>query len=80
MIDKKQPPGKKLSLKQFRADVLGMSQREFAEAIGSTQNTIARYESGRHKSIKFSLDQICEIEDLLRTHGLTFRNLRGLEK
>lgn len=68
----------KSALRYFRLKILGISQSELAERIGTTQNTISRYESGRHKTISFTLDQICALDELLRSKGMTFADLRDL--
>jgi len=78
-VPEKNNPEEKLSLKQFREQVLGISQREFAEMLGSTQNTIARFEAGRHKTLRFTINQICILDDLLKSHGLTFKHLKSMD-
>ncbi|MEQ9549938.1 MAG: helix-turn-helix transcriptional regulator [Coleofasciculus sp. G3-WIS-01] len=78
-VPEKNNPQGKLSLKQFRVEILKMSQREFAEVIGVSRNTVARYEMGLHKTLRFTIEQICEIEKLLQSHGLTFQNLRSMD-
>ncbi len=56
-------------LKQVR-DRLGMSQGEFAEALGLARETVNRHERGVYPRIKFSMGQIKRLVDLLEQAGI----------
>lgn len=75
--EKDNPPEETLNLKQFRERYLNISQREFAEMLGVTRNTVNRYEMGLHKTFRFTIEQICVLDELLRSHGLSFKNLKS---
>jgi len=44
--------------------VIDLTQQEFADRIGATQNTIAGYESGRRKPSNTTINSICRIFDI----------------
>ncbi|MCA1991879.1 MAG: helix-turn-helix transcriptional regulator [Coleofasciculus sp. S288] len=62
------------TLKQVR-ERLGMSQGEFADALGYARNTINRYERGRISRINFSIAQIKRLIQLLEQAGLSIDDL-----
>lgn len=60
-------------LKNFRIE-LGMSQEEFARAIGTTARTISRWEAGDTEPT-FTVAQIKAFERLLASRGKTIQDL-----
>jgi DNA-binding XRE family transcriptional regulator len=60
-------------LKQIR-QALGMSQEEFAQAIGATQRSIVRWEKG-HTSPLFSISQIKALKREMKKLGLDIEDL-----
>jgi transcriptional regulator with XRE-family HTH domain len=62
------------SLKQLR-ERLGLTQEEFGNALGIARNTISRYESGRHKQIKFSIAQVKRLVELMEQAGISVKDL-----
>jgi transcriptional regulator with XRE-family HTH domain len=62
------------SLKQLR-ERLGLTQEEFGNALGIARNTISRYESGRHKQIKFSIAQVKRLVELMEQAGISIKDL-----
>jgi DNA-binding XRE family transcriptional regulator len=61
-------------LKQLR-ERLGLTQQEFGNALGIARNTISRYESGRHKQIKFSITQVKCLIELMEQAGISIKDL-----
>lgn len=61
------------ALKQIR-QALGMSQRKFAEALGTYQKTIVRWENGETKAM-LSLAQIKALQKAMRQIGLDIEDL-----
>ncbi len=52
-----------------------MTQEEFGNTLGITRNTISRYESGRHRRIKFTLNQMKRLQQLLEANGMSLSDL-----
>ncbi|MCA2685410.1 MAG: helix-turn-helix transcriptional regulator [Microcystis sp. M038S2] len=61
------------ALKQIR-QALGMSQRKFAEALGTYQKTIVRWENGETKAM-LSVAQIKALQKAMRQIGLDIEDL-----
>ncbi|MCA2621236.1 MULTISPECIES: helix-turn-helix transcriptional regulator [unclassified Microcystis] len=61
------------ALKQIR-QALGMSQRKFAEALGTYQKTVVRWENGETKAM-LSLAQIKALQKAMRQIGLDIEDL-----
>lgn len=61
------------ALKQIR-QALGMSQRKFAEALGTYQKTIVRWENGETKPM-FSVPQMKALQKAMREIGLDVTDL-----
>jgi transcriptional regulator with XRE-family HTH domain len=61
------------ALKQIR-QALGMSQRQFAQAIGATHYSIHRWEHGQTKAV-FSIPQIKALAREMEKIGLTIYDL-----
>ena len=62
------------TLKQVR-EKLGMTQEDFGQALGISNNTISRYERGVHKNITFTLAQMKRLQDILEQAGMTLKDL-----
>ena len=62
------------TLKQVR-ERLGMTQEEFADALGLSRNTINRYERGIHQRIALSVGQIKRLVELMKQAGLSIEDL-----
>jgi DNA-binding XRE family transcriptional regulator len=62
------------ALKQVR-EKLEMTQEEFGQALGISNNTISRYERGVHKNITFTITQVKRLQDLLEQAGMTIKDL-----
>jgi transcriptional regulator with XRE-family HTH domain len=62
------------TLKQVR-ERLGMTQEEFANALGLSRNTIGRYESGKHQRLQLSMGQVRKLVDLMEQAGLPIKEL-----
>lgn len=61
------------ALKQIR-QALGMSQRKFAEALGTYQKTIVRWENGETKPM-FSVAQVKALQREMWKVGLEWQDL-----
>ena len=62
------------TLKQVR-DRLGMTQEQFAKALGLSRHTINRYESGKHQRLQLSIAQVRKLVDLMEQAGLPIKEL-----
>ncbi len=62
------------TLKQVR-ERLGMTQEEFAQAVGLSRNTIGRYERGEHQRLTLSVAQIKRLVELVEQAGLSIKDL-----
>jgi transcriptional regulator with XRE-family HTH domain len=62
------------TLKQVR-DRLGMTQEEFANALGLSRNMIGRYESGKHQWLQLSMAQVRKLVELMEQAGLPIKEL-----
>ncbi|GAB4201557.1 MAG: hypothetical protein Fur006_54120 [Coleofasciculaceae cyanobacterium] len=62
------------TLKQVR-DRLGMTQEQFAHALGLSRNTIGSYESGKHQRLQLSMAQVRKLVDLMEQAGLPIKEL-----
>jgi DNA-binding XRE family transcriptional regulator len=62
------------TLKQVR-ERLGMTQEQFADALGLSRNTINRYERGIHQRIALSVGQIKRLVELMKQAGLSIEDL-----
>ncbi|GAB4201553.1 MAG: hypothetical protein Fur006_54110 [Coleofasciculaceae cyanobacterium] len=62
------------TLKQVR-DRLGMTQEQFANALGLSRHTINRYESGKHQRLQLSMAQVRKLVDLMEQAGLPIKEL-----
>ena len=62
------------TLKQVH-DRLGITQEEFANALGLSRNTIGRYESGKHQRLQLSMAQVRKLVDLMEQAGLPIKEL-----
>lgn len=60
-------------LKQIR-QALGMTQREFAKALGTYQKTIVRWENGETKPM-FTISQVKALQREMAKVGLDFEDL-----
>lgn len=60
-------------LRQIR-EALKLSQKELAEKIGVTRNTISRWEVAE-RTTTLTLDQVIELDKLLAEIGLRFSDL-----
>jgi DNA-binding transcriptional regulator YiaG len=61
------------ALKQVR-QALGMTQREFADALGTYQKTIVRWEKGETKPM-FSVSQVKALQRQMEKIGLSLQDL-----
>ncbi|MEP0835270.1 helix-turn-helix transcriptional regulator [Microcoleus sp. AS-A8] len=60
--------------KQVR-ERLGMTQEEFAQAVGLSRNTIGRYERGEHHRLTLSASQIKRLVELMEQAGISIKDL-----
>jgi len=61
------------TLKQVR-EQLGMTQEQFAQALGITRETIGRHERGLHR-IRFTITQMKRLQELLEEAGMSIKDL-----
>ncbi len=62
------------TLKQVR-ERLGMTQEEFAQAVGLSRNTIGRYERGEHQRLTLSVAQIKRLVELMEQAGISIKDI-----
>jgi DNA-binding XRE family transcriptional regulator len=62
------------TLKQVR-DRLGMTQEEFAKALGISRGTVISYESGKHRKLQLSITQMKKLFELMEEAGLPIKDL-----
>jgi DNA-binding XRE family transcriptional regulator len=62
------------TLKQVR-DRLGMTQEQFAQAVGISRRTVIDYESGKHQKLQLSLTQVRKLVELMEQAGLPIKEL-----
>ncbi|AFZ19765.1 putative transcriptional regulator [Allocoleopsis franciscana PCC 7113] len=62
------------TLKQVR-DRLGMTQEQFAQAVGISRRTVIDYESGKHQRLQLSLTQVRKLVELMEQAGLPIKEL-----
>jgi DNA-binding XRE family transcriptional regulator len=62
------------TLKQVR-DRLGMTQEQFANALGLSRNTIGDYERGKHRKLQLSMAQMKKLFELMEQAGLSIKEL-----
>ncbi len=54
---------------------LGLKQEKFGKALGIARSSINRYESGRHKQIKFTIARMKRLQKLLKANGMSICDL-----
>jgi DNA-binding XRE family transcriptional regulator len=62
------------TLKQVR-DRLGMTQEQFAQALGISRRTVIDYESGKHQKLQLSMAQMKKLFELMKQAGLPIDEL-----
>jgi DNA-binding XRE family transcriptional regulator len=62
------------TLKQVR-DRLGMTQEQFAQAVGVSRRTVIDYESGKHQKLQLSMAQMKKLFELMEQAGLPIKEL-----
>ncbi len=62
------------TLKQVR-ERLGLTQEQFADALGLSRHTINRYESGKHQRLQLSISQVRRLVELMEQAGMSILSL-----
>jgi DNA-binding XRE family transcriptional regulator len=62
------------TLKQVR-ERLGMTQEQFADAVGISRRTVINYETGKHQRIALSVSQMKQLVELMKQAGLPIDEL-----
>ena len=62
------------TLKQVR-DRLGMTQEQFAEAIGISRRTVIYYENRQRQRLALSMSQIKRLMELMEQAGFNIKDL-----